>query len=189
MVWGSCHDAGSTGACGWCVFGAREGTGAAPAGRGWCKGVARGLWVCRAARARACRPGWLRCGHACKVFGSMSGGGATANAGRGRGQELWCRVGEHLGSKGQLQDVVVGCFAAGWSNAHGGGHLHAIGVLGLGLGHGDVWACPERAGGVGCAAGQEMDKHRASLGCHLSIGCRTLFDTIRHYMVLLGFKC
>ena len=30
--------------------------------------------------------------------------------------------------------------------------------------------CPERAGGVGCAAGQEGNTHGASLGCHLSIG-------------------
>ena len=49
--------------------------------KGWC-GVRAGG---RAARARAGRPGWLWCGHACRVFDAWSAGSATASAGRVRG--------------------------------------------------------------------------------------------------------
>ena len=58
-------------------------------------------------------PGWLWCGHACRVFDAWSAGSATASAGRVRGLEQGGRVGEHLGSKGQLQDMLGNLFAAG----------------------------------------------------------------------------
>ena len=99
------------------------GTGAVPAGGGvaWaCRGRSGASW------AGVCRPGWLRHGHARKVLDRVPAGRAPPIAGKVRGLEQGARVGEHLGSKGQLQDVVVGCFAAGCSNAHGGGHVHGM---------------------------------------------------------------
>ena len=63
-----------------------------------------------------CRPGWLRCGHARKVLDRLLAGKTPANVGRGRGQELRGRVGEHLGSKGKLQDVLSHGF--GRTNHH-----------------------------------------------------------------------
>ena len=49
--------------------------------------------------------------------------------------------------------------------------------------------CPERAGDAGVCAGQVGDSKGASLGCHLNIGYRAPFGTIRHYMTLLGLNC
>ena len=84
---------------------------AVPAGRGRC-GTLRGGrgWLGRVLVGL----GWLRCGSARQVLDMVLAGKAPASAGRVRGQELSGRVGEHLGSKGKLQDKVALRFAAGW---------------------------------------------------------------------------
>ena len=92
------------------VVRAREGTGPCLGG---CKGPCGRVLGGRARSGRCWSAGVIRCGHARKVLDTVLTGRAPANAGRGRGQELSGRVGEHLGSKGKLQDVVICCFAAG----------------------------------------------------------------------------
>ena len=84
------------------------------------------LWWSGPAREHAGRAVVVAEMCACNVFDRVSAGSAPAISGKRDGQALRGRVGEHLGSKGQLQDVVVGCFAAGCSNAHGGGHVHGM---------------------------------------------------------------
>ena len=92
---------------------------------GGCKGGVGVLWRSGSGRARAGRPGWLRCGHACRVFDAWSAGSATASAGRVRGQVQGGRVGVLLGSKGKLQDKVVqGLLLVGNMRAWGW-HVHA----------------------------------------------------------------
>ena len=80
---------------------------------GGARGGVGACWGGRAAREGAGWPGWLRCNGARQVLDSVSAGSAPLNAGRGRGQELRGRVGEHLGSKGKLQDVLARGFGVG----------------------------------------------------------------------------
>ena len=91
--------------------------------------VRAGAVSCGAREARARRQGcqgvaWARAGGRARLGQACAGRGgrgkvrpqgvrrlvgrqSTGECGQGRGQEQGARVGEHLGSKGQLQDVVV----------------------------------------------------------------------------------
>ena len=105
---------------------------AGPEWHGAVSGVQGIVWACGwrsgASREGAGRPGWWWCRHARKLLDSRSAGRAPPIAGKVRGPGARGWHGEHQGGEGQLQDVVVGCFAAGCSNAHGGGHVHGIAV-------------------------------------------------------------
>ena len=115
-------------------LGAQDGTGVARACRGRHGDVrerrlagqgsngrgARGsreVWACRcrsgASREGVCRPGWSLCAHARKLFDSRAHDMFPKNAARGGGPGARGRVGEHLGSKGKLQDVLARGFGAG----------------------------------------------------------------------------
>ena len=115
----------------WAACGrARSAAGRAREARARCLGGARG-WragdgCVGVARARACRPWWSWHGHARQVLDRLPAGRAPANAGRGRGLEQGARVGEYLGSKGQLQDEVGCCFAAGLGQVGMGVACHAM---------------------------------------------------------------
>ena len=149
-------------------LGAQDGTGVARACRGRHGDVrerrlagqgrngrgARGsreVWACRcrsgASREGVCRPGWSLCAHARKLFDSRAHDMFPKNAARGGGS--WCEGASWGASREQGQApgrAGSGFWCRFGTSEHGGGHLHAIGVLGLGLGHGDAWACPERGG-------------------------------------------
>ena len=129
MAW-PCHAAGSTGTRG--GGDVRDGD-----GTGTCLGVQGIVWACfwrsGSCWSGVCRPGRLRCGHARKVLDRVLAGRAPANAGRGRGQEQGARVGEHLGIKGQLQDLVVQWLAAGLDKMGMVGAYHAMAAFVLGF--------------------------------------------------------
>ena len=156
----------------------RNGTGAVPAGGG----VA---WARAGGRERPGRAlvGWGGFGAGTRASCSTAGRPAEhrlLRAGEGvlvRGVELGSiRVAGAAPGQG---GVLLCCWFG--TSGMGGGHLHAIGVLGLGLGHGDAWACPEGAGECWVGAGHEGDKGRASVGCHLNKRVVVSFCTICHY--------
>ena len=87
-------------------------------GTGTVSGGAREVWACRcrsgASREGAGRPAWCKACGAQQLLDRMSAGSAPMITGGRRGPGARGGHGEVQGDRGQLLDMVVCCFAAGW---------------------------------------------------------------------------
>ena len=138
-----------------------------------CSGSAaswRTSWWSGTAWAGAGRLGWLRCGHARKVFDMGLTGRAPAITGRGGGPGAMGWLGVVQGDAGKVQDMVVQWIAAGWEQVGMGVACPWHGMLRLGFRAWGVWGMSSGCRGYRVSAGQEGTSFWQTWWWHLKIG-------------------